>query len=230
MLSNEQILSFLQSPFHDKFNTLQRVWARLKGIVYYRHIFATFGKNSLIFKPLLISNPRFVHIGSDVLIRGGSRIEAIVGSGNRIPMLSIGNNVNIEQNVHLVCHSRLLIQSNVSITGNCTIVDVTHPYTDLDDPRKIGDRILDEDSFVEIGEDSFLGFGTVVMPNVRIGRHCVIGAHSVVTRSIPDYSVAAGCPARVIKRYDAGTGKWQIVRDLDATVPPPAQVPIVTEI
>jgi acetyltransferase-like isoleucine patch superfamily enzyme len=76
------------------------------------------------------------------------------------------------------------------------------------DPEKIGLRIDDEDSFVEIGEGSFIGFGTVVLPNVRIGRYVVIGANSVVDHDIPDYSVAAGVPAVVLKRYDFTKEAW----------------------
>ncbi len=52
---------------------------------------------------------------------------------------------------------------------------------------------------IEIGEYSFIGAGTIIMPNVHIGRNCVIGAGSVVTKDIPDESVAVGIPARVIK-------------------------------
>lgn len=61
---------------------------------------------------------------------------------------------------------------------------------------------------VRIGAESWLGFGVKVMSGVSIGRHCVIGAGSVVTADIPDYSVAAGVPARVIKRYDPASGLW----------------------
>jgi len=123
-------------------------------------------------------------------------------------MLRIGNDTNIEQNVHIVCHSRVEIGKEVSITGHCCIVDVTHPYDDLSDPRKIGARIKDDNSFVVIGDASFLGFGAVILPNVRIGKRCVIGALSVVVDDIPDYCVAAGSPARVIKQYDPTIQRW----------------------
>jgi acetyltransferase-like isoleucine patch superfamily enzyme len=139
---------FLHAPLHDKFNTLHSLLCRLKGALYYRHVFGSFGKGTICMKPMLLSNPRFIHIGKNVFIRQGVRLEAIA-SKHRTPILRIGDNVNIEQNVHLVCHSRLIIGSNVSITGHCAIVDVTHPYFDVHDPVKIGDRILDEDSFVE---------------------------------------------------------------------------------
>jgi acetyltransferase-like isoleucine patch superfamily enzyme len=199
---------FLKKPFHDKFNALHGVLCQLKGVLYYRRIFGGFGSGSRLYKPMLVSNPRFIHIGHDVSIRQGARIEVVLSNSSRTPVLLIGNNVNIEQNVHLVCHSKLIIGSNVSVTGNCAIVDVTHPYLNVHDPVKIGDRILDEDSFVEIGDGSFLGFGTLVMPNVRVGKYCVIGAHSVVTNDVPDYCVAAGSPAKILRRYDEAKEVW----------------------
>lgn len=55
---------------------------------------------------------------------------------------------------------------------------------------------------VTIGDEVFVGHGTIILPNVRIGSRVVIGAGSVVTRDIPDNSVAAGNPARVIGTYD----------------------------
>lgn len=53
-----------------------------------------------------------------------------------------------------------------------------------------------------------MGTNVVVVGNVRIGRNCVIGANAVVTRDIPDYCVAVGTPAKVVRRYDAGRGEW----------------------
>jgi len=209
------IQSFWERPFQEKLNALGRWSARLKGSAYYRHIFGSFGNNSMLFKPIILGNPQYVHIGENVSIQQGARIEVILSELNkRIPELRIGDNVNIEQNVHLVCHSRITIGRNVSITGNCAIVDVTHPYTDVNDPEKIGNRILDEDSFVEIGDGCFIGFGALIMPNVRIGRYCVVGAHSVVTRDVPDYSIAVGNPARVTRKYDRQTNRWYSPNEL----------------
>lgn len=204
----KKLLSFWSSPIHEKLNTARREFYRLKGKIYYRFVFAGFGSGSIMFKPLLLSNTRFMHVGRNVDIGPGVRMEAILAHENRIPELRIGDNVNIEQNVHLICHSRLIIGNDVSITGHCAIVDVTHPYANVHEPLKIGKRILDEDSFVEIGDGSFLGFGSIIMPNVRIGKYCVIGAHSIVTKNVPDYSVVAGAPAKVLSHYDLATERW----------------------
>ncbi|KAG5978559.1 hypothetical protein E4U55_006053 [Claviceps digitariae] len=56
---------------------------------------------------------------------------------------------------------------------------------------------------IEIGDDCWIGGNTTIMPGVTIGKGCTIGSGSVVTRSIPDFCVAVGSPARVIKRVEA---------------------------
>jgi acetyltransferase-like isoleucine patch superfamily enzyme len=82
---------------------------------------------------------------------------------------------------------------------NGAIVDTTHPVDNLPVDIKVGATLQDDEGFVEIGEGRFLGIGWVVLPNVRIGKCCVIGANSFMSRSIPDYCVAAGIPAVVLR-------------------------------
>lgn len=101
----------------------------------------------------------------------------------------------------------------VEMGPNCFIADFNHEYTDITVPIKSqGLRInptSDESANVEIGDGSWLGTHVVIAGNVKIGKHCVIGANSVVTKNIPDYSVATGSPAKVIKRYNRVSGKWE---------------------
>jgi len=61
---------------------------------------------------------------------------------------------------------------------------------------------------VRIGEGSWLGINVCVL-GANVGKHCVIGANSVVTKDIPDYCVAIGSPARIIKRFDMESGLWK---------------------
>lgn len=178
---------------------LASLGTRLKSRFYYPLIFGSFGKTSLLSRPIALTKPQHIHIGEKVSVRPGARLEVIVLHARNPPELRIGNNVGIEQNVHIVCHHRVIIEDDVSVTANCSIVDTTHPFDDLPYDTKVGSQIQDDDGFVEIGKGSFLGIGSVVLPNVRIGKGCVIGAHSVVTRDIPDYSVAVGAPAVVIR-------------------------------
>ena len=200
--------SFWQEPLFNKFNRLSTLYYKLKGAFLYRWVFKRFGKESYIRKPLLITSPMFISVGDYVSIREGARLEAIQTNKGRIPDLRIETGASIEQNVHIVCHSRIRIGENVAISANCCILDVTHPYEDVRDPVKIVARVHDDDSFVEIGDGSLIGFGVVILPNVRIGKCVVVGSNAVVKCDIPDYSVAVGSPAKVVKRYDWTVDKW----------------------
>jgi acetyltransferase-like isoleucine patch superfamily enzyme len=166
------------------------------------------GHGSVIYNPLLITHPECIDIGERTQIRDGIRLEVVCDPYGRKPRLSIGSDTGIEQNVHIVCHSQVSIGNAVAITASCAIVDVTHPFRDVTSTLKIGDRIADEDSFVEIGDGAFLGYGAVILPKVRIGRGAVIGANSVVTKDVPDFGVAAGSPAVLLEVYDQQAQRW----------------------
>ena len=61
---------------------------------------------------------------------------------------------------------------------------------------------------LRLGQGCFVGFGSTILSGVLLGRHCVVGAHSVVTRSFDAYTMLAGNPARAIARFDLTTGEW----------------------
>jgi acetyltransferase-like isoleucine patch superfamily enzyme len=192
----------------DLWNMTALGWHRLKTRVWYAHVFESVGQKTTVYQPLLLTNVHCASIGERVLIRSGARIEMIVTDQAALPRLVIGNRVNIEQNVHIICGSSIEIQDGATITGNCAIVDVEHPYEDVDDPTRIGERLRTRGNHVVIGQGAFIGFNSIVLPNVTVGRNAVVGAHSVVTRDVPDYCVVAGNPARIIKRYNFETRSW----------------------
>lgn len=177
--------------------------------VFYRLTMNDFGKKSRIIKPLLITNHKYISIADNVLIRNGVRIE-VVDPQNKV-VIKIGSNVNIEQNVHIVARCLVEIGNNVSITGGVSIVDVVHPYDEINPNKKIGDRISTTPMPVLIGDNSFIGFGAHINPDVKIGENCIIGANSVVTKDVPDYCVVAGAPAKIIKRYCEQSQVWKRV-------------------
>jgi carbonic anhydrase/acetyltransferase-like protein (isoleucine patch superfamily) len=182
---------------------LLRNWfRRLVTRLYYRPVFGALGGGTVIYPPLLLANTEHAWLGRNVLVRAGVRMEVVLHEQSWVPRLQIGDDVNIEQNVHIVCHDSVTIAARVSIAGNCAIVDTNHPHAAFLTGKKIGDSVDSARSSVVIGENTFLGFGAVVLPNVRIGRNCMIGAGSVVTRDIPDNSVAIGIPARVVETLE----------------------------
>jgi len=185
-----------------KLNFLRTSFARLKTSLYFKPFFGAIGSGSLIMRPILITNPRWIFIGKRVAIRDGARIEVIQTNPARVPRLEIGDGTTIEQNVHIICHGRVRIGSNVSITANCAIVDLTHPMGALDTNVNPSSRVLDEDSWVEIEDGVFVGVGTVILPKVRIGRGAVIGANSVVNHDVPPFAIVGGAPARILRIRD----------------------------
>lgn len=123
-----------------------------------------------------------------------------------------GQNCQINDNVHIASVDSVTLGDNVLIASRVFISDHNHgQYSgdDVSNPNEVpADRKLSS-SPVVIEDNVWLGEGVAVMPGVRIGRGCIIGANSVVTKDLPDNTICAGVPAKVIKRYNELSGKWE---------------------
>jgi acetyltransferase-like isoleucine patch superfamily enzyme len=199
---------FATAPLPNKTLSLKIAWSKFTGIVYYRFVFAEFGRGSIIRCPLRLYNPNRIRIGNNVVINEKCRIEAVYSSVDGQPVLIIEDDVLIQNNVQITSHCNVHIGKGTGVGPNCVITDTTHPFMDVNDPRPIHARLSTAKSFVHIGEGCQLGAGTFIMPNVRIGRGSVIGANSVVRKNVPEYCVAAGNPAKVLLRYNRDQDRW----------------------
>ncbi|MEJ7645958.1 MAG: acyltransferase [Chryseolinea sp.] len=170
---------------------------KIKSRIFYRFLFNSLGRGSVISKPIILYNSEHVSVGANVLIRRGLRLEVLIRPDKRKAGIVIGNNVNIEQNLHIICQNRIVIGDRVSITGNCAIVDTTHPY--LGESEKTGSVVEYNDDEVIIGSNVFIGFGTIILPGTKIGDGSYVGALSVVKGIFPNRSLIYGSPARLIK-------------------------------
>ena len=122
------------------------------------------------------------------------------------PEIEIGDEVYIGRFSHIVSVKSVKIGKNVLISDKVYISDNLHEYKDIDIPIK-KQKIINK-SIVSIGDNSWLGENSCII-GASIGKHCVIGANSVVLSDIPDYSIAVGTPARVIKRYNRDKNIWE---------------------
>lgn len=117
--------------------------------------------------------------------------------------ISIGSDVIINSHCTLVDNEKIIIGNKVLIAPNVQIYTAYHPI--LPEERLKDERPTYFNTCaapVEIKDGAWIGGGTIILPNVTIGRNSVIGASSVVTRSIPDNCVAVGNPCRPIKFFD----------------------------
>lgn len=130
-----------------------------------------------------------------------------MGGKTYTPSLIIGKNVNIGNNFTAVCSGSLIIENDALIAPNVFITDLNHG---IDPESKIG---YEHQPYViknvKVGEGTWVGQNSTILPGVTIGKKCVIGANSVVTKSIPDYCIAVGNPARIIKNYDFVCKRWK---------------------
>ena len=173
--------------------------------------FGRFGDRSVICFPAnTIFNEQFIHIGTGTMFGPYVTLSAGMVPGQACisdPVVSIGDRCLIGKGSGIVGHFEIVIGNDVWTGHHVYITDQNHDYHDVTTP--ISRQSMPERS-VTIGDGSWLGHGAVVLPGSRIGKHVVVGANSVVSGELPDYCVAVGSPARVIKQWTAERGWFRV--------------------
>jgi acetyltransferase-like isoleucine patch superfamily enzyme len=165
--------------------------------VRWRRRFHSFGWQSRLGRCDMLTNPRAIAIGRNVLIRKGARLEAVGSDTSGGPKLIIGDGTAIQFYFHCGAAGRVTIGRNVLMGGRVYITDHDHSYEEPDLSARESPRL--KVAPVEIGDGAFLGEGCVILKGVRVGKRAVVAANAVVTRDVPDFTVVAGVPARIVK-------------------------------
>lgn len=173
--------------------------------------YGKFGYYSIVKHPYRIWNKDAIEIGENVFIAENSffAVSKKFKDQKFKPLLKIGDNVQIGSNLFISCIDSVIIQNDVIISDRVFISDHSHDYSNINIPIK--NQPLKKEGEVLIKKGAFIGVNAVIMPGVVVGKNSVVGASSVVTKSIPDYCVAAGVPAKIIKRFSEGSSKWKKV-------------------
>ncbi len=161
-------------------------------------------KDSTLLRPFLVSlsDVDNVHISKNVFIHAGLVLR-ILGDCQ----LFIGEGTYIGPNTHISgTQGEIIIGKKVMIADNVLVSTAAHKYRDV--LRPIKDQGYESKGNIIICDGSWIGVGSIIMSGVRVGKNSVVGANSVVTHDIPPFSVAAGSPARIIKRYDTTEKRW----------------------
>lgn len=188
------------------------LWYKIKNS-FFIHIFKLFmsnkfkffGNKSSLLCPLKINGCENIYIGNYVNIAYKTWLAAIPHTGAKTCELIIGDGTCIGNFNHIYATNSIVIGKNVLTADKVYISDNLHSYDDVTLP--IMNQPIKQIAKVIIGDGTWLGENVCVI-GAKIGMNCVIGANSVVTKDIPDYSVAVGTPARVIKRYCFEENKW----------------------
>ena len=141
---------------------------------------------------------------NDFTIGKNSTIEDFSVVNNGMGSVHIGDNTRV--GISNVLIGPIQIGNHVIIAQNVVMSGLNHGYEDINTPIRLQPCTTAQ---ITIGNDSWIGADVVITAGVIIGRHVIVAAGSVVTKSVPDNSIVAGNPARIIKQYNEITGNWE---------------------
>jgi len=132
----------------------------------------------------------------------------IIPSGTE-PVIVFDDGCKVGRRCTISAKNRIHFERNVIFGPSVLVMDHNHAFEDVTVP--IADQGETEGGTIRIEEGCWIGFGAAILCNrgdLIIGRNSVIGANSVLSRSVPPHSVVAGNPARVVKQFDTSRGEW----------------------
>jgi acetyltransferase-like isoleucine patch superfamily enzyme len=148
------------------------------------------------------------------------------------PIIVIEDNCHIGYGSIISAKNRIHLECDVIVAQSVLIIDHNHAYEDIAMP--IMDQGLNKGGRIRIGQGSWIGHGVAIIcpkGELTIGRNSVVAANSVVTQSIPPYSVVFGSPATIIRQYDPEKKAWRMgpaakkAQDVDSSnQPSPARL------
>lgn len=171
-------------------------------------------KARIIRFPITIRGRKLISFNTGFTTGKYCRLEAFKTSGSKdnSPKIKFGTNVQMNDNVHICALESVDIGNDVLMASHIFISDCSHGcYKGCEEDSNPNISPINRPylvSAVKIGDKTWIGDGSIIMPGVTIGKGCVIGAHSIVNKDIPDNSIAVGSPAKIIKQYSSEVGRW----------------------
>jgi len=171
----------------------------------YKILLGKIGASSRLINAQVNGHSR-IFIGSKVYINNGGWLACAPLTGDTNARLSIGDGCYIGRFCHIYATSKIEIGKKVLMADKVYISDNLHSYENINTP--VIDQPIKQTEAVMIGDGAWLGENVCII-GASVGKNSVIGANSVLTKSIPDHCVAIGSPAVIIKRYNSDTKQWQ---------------------
>ena len=171
-----------------------------------------FYKNSRLIRfPFDIRNKSSINLGKGLTTGVGCRIEAL--PLNKEIVLQFGSNIQMNDYVHITAMKSITIGNNVLLASKIYISDCSHgSYSGNENDSNPTIIPIDRKLFakpVVIEDNVWIGEFVSVLPGVTIGKGTIVGANSVVSRSLPEYVIAVGIPAIPIKKYNFQHSRWE---------------------
>ena len=200
--------------FNDPLELLPKGLTKLNSIwVSFVYPFASKGRNLSFHFTSHLDRQRSVRIslGNSVSLRKDALLNVATDDPTGEPVIVIDDNCSIGYGAMISAKNRIHLERDVLVGQQVVILDHNHAYEDIMTP--IASQGITEGGTIRIGQGSWIGRGSAIMcarGELTIGRNCVVAVNSMVTRSIPDYSVVFGSPATIIRQYDPETRAWRM--------------------
>lgn len=180
----------------------------VKSFLWYKPQFKVFGKGSFIKKPDQIFNPQKISIGNYVRIEKSSILYSVKRYANKVydGEITISDGVYANRCLNITCAKKIYIGEKVVFGPNVFLSDFDHEYRDINIDMISSPLAVKGE--IHVGDACWIGANVFITGNVILGKHCIVAANSVVTKSFPDYSIIAGVPAELIKYFDVNENKW----------------------
>lgn len=159
----------------------------------------------MLMNPLRLGGEERIAVGNHVFLGPDSWLQTLPDGENQSAAIIIGSGTSIVGWCVISAVRSVILEESVLFARNVYVSDHIHRYSQVGIP--IMEQGVDKVAPVLIKRGAWLGQNVVVCPGVTIGRGAVIGANSVVLNDIPDYSVAVGAPARVVKTISVEEAK-----------------------
>jgi acetyltransferase-like isoleucine patch superfamily enzyme len=155
-----------------------------------------------------------IDFGKGLTTGRNCRIEAhSFSKSDKLVKIFFGSNIQMNDNVHISACKKVVIGDNVLIASKVFISDSSHGnygnFESMSSPNTAPASRFLYTNEVNIGDNCWIGENVCILKGVNIGTGSVIGANSVVISDIPEYSIAVGSPARIIKKYSLKTNNWE---------------------
>lgn len=183
----------------------------IKMVCYKMRTLLIFPQAKIIRFPFDIRGKKYIRVGKGFTTGHGCRIEAF--SKNEEVTLTIGDNFQMNDYVHITAMKSVYIGNNVLLASKIYISDCNHGSYAGDEDDSQPDSIPAQRPLsyapVMIEDNVWLGEFVSVLPGTTIGTGTIVGANSVVTKSLPPYVIAVGSPAKIIKQFNFDTQRWE---------------------
>lgn len=170
--------------------------------------------------PRRIINPSCITMGNNVWLGPGSFLNAIKqyptlsmrhfqreqSIQSFMPRIIIGDRVTSTASLQITAMKEVVIEEDVMFASNVNITDGFHGFERADEPYKY--QKMCRIAPIHIKRGCWIGQNVLIMPGVTIGEFTIVGANTVVTKSLPKQCIAFGTPARIVKRWNIDEQKW----------------------